>query len=281
MSRTWYLRRMDSKVGDRSLVPTKQTTGFLAGVAALLKDFVPPGALQLLRRAGLYRYGFFGRYGSWQDARAASGKGYVDPAIVPTLVESTERLRQGQRPEEITPDSGALLGGLLMALRGHRPPQCTVLDFGGSLGNHYFNLRRFLPTDWRVQWWVCETDLLANVGRERFANEELRFVSSLEDAPDEFDLAIASGSLQYVEQPRHLMRRIASRSRSLLLDRLPLSRNPADRLSVQIVSPWIYRASYPAWFFSREGFLGELRSIGNIRTPTGVSMSPFGTKERL
>ena len=57
-----------------------------------------------------------------------------------------------------------------------------------------------------------------------------------------------------------LLLQLLAATRATILDRLPLNDAATDRLTEQTVSPPIYSASYPAWFFSPEAIHGTADS---------------------
>ena len=92
---------------------------------------------------------------------------------------------------------------------------------------------------------------MAQAGNRDFRSAELTFVDEAEGLRSHYDLGIASGSLQYVERPWDTLRLLLSKVSLLIVDRLPLIEGTSDRLTIQRVPPWIYRATYPAWFLAR------------------------------
>ena len=76
---------------------------------------------------------------------------------------------------------------------------------------------------------MCETAATAGGGRNNFSNEELSFVDDLDGLTDPFDVAMATGALQYTDAP-----------------------------VLQQGNGGFYQASLPAWFFSEAGWLVSL-----------------------
>jgi putative methyltransferase (TIGR04325 family) len=71
---------------------------------------------------------------------------------------------------------------------------------------------------------------------------------------------LLSGVLQYLEEP---YRRISELNdygfHYIIVDRAPLIAADDDVLAVQHVQRNIYKASFPAWFFSERKFLGHFQ----------------------
>jgi putative methyltransferase (TIGR04325 family) len=227
----------------------------LSRLASLGERWIPAGAVGAARRLGLYPYGFAGVYASWGDAQRKVGRGYDDAAIAAhALAQLAAQRRDPTRP---APSDLRLLAALLHASDATGRDRISVIDFGGALGHHYLAVRPFLPRGSLVQWVVCETEAMCELGRTHMGGDELSFVSSLAALPADATVALASGSLQYVESPHQVLQRLGELAPWVIVDRLPLSACDRDRISLQTVPPWIYRARYPAWFFSASRWSAE------------------------
>lgn len=224
------------------------------------KQVSPLGLLSIIRRTPAYRWGIRGDFSSWQDVCRLAGAGYLDPRIAAHLLPSYtalfERLRRN--PDLATDRTLRLLGAALVALRGIGDREAHILDFGGALGGHYFQIRPLLPASIKVRWTVCETEPMCETGSKHFANDELSFVSSLAAVNGSAALVLASGTLQYVERPYETFRALARRAPFVLVDRLPLTIGDRDRLTIHTVPPWQLRVIYPTWFLSADRWQGEV-----------------------
>lgn len=191
---------------------------------------------------------FTGDYASFDEA-AQRSTGYTDPEIVAAMVEASSKARHETELDE----RGKQLLTAFSTLRG----PLRVLDFGGAGGHYFYQLSRHLPyaLDWTV---VDTTEMIA--GFSALGPSPI----SYRGTPDgHYDVTLLSGSLQYVRNPYAQLADLAARSRYLILNRLPLIERPHDRLTVQKVLGR-YRASCPAWFFSRSKFDAALAAIGTI-----------------
>jgi len=162
-----------------------------------------------------------------------------------------------------------------------------VLDFGGSLGSTYFQYRRFLETLNEVRWNVVEQNIFVDIGREHVVETCLAFFGSISDAiaSEGPNFVHFGSSLQYLKNPREILQTTANTgAKFLLLDRLPVSDLDHDLVTVQMVPPSIYPASYAAWVFSMESLkralevdwevVSEFESLGGqALTTNGVSVS--------
>jgi putative methyltransferase (TIGR04325 family) len=246
--------------GDTSAMPlaARHRIGNLA------RRVLPPLAVDLLRwaRRRGKGIGFEGRFDSFESARrAARSRGYEEDSVVDATVSRTRQLQQTLGADQTyTLNSGAIqdLAAILVGLGLASTARMRVLDFGGAMGAHYLTLGPFLRAPGGLEWTICETRSIAEAGQRYFANGELGFTSGLDGLEGPFDLAIASGSLQYVESPAQVLERLAQLSNVLVINRLPLT-DQSDYLAVQTAPTG---ARYPAWFFSEPGWLHKMTSAG-------------------
>jgi putative methyltransferase (TIGR04325 family) len=223
---------------------------------------------EFLYRSPLKRYGWFGNYKTWEEAKKNS-TGYDADVIIEKVKNAILKVRNGEAAYErdsVLFDkieySWPLLSGLMLvsSLTG----RINVLDFGGSLGSTYFQNLKFLTTLRNVQWNIVEQLNFVEIGKELLEDNVLKFYPSIEECLrlQTPNTVILSGVLQYLEEPYQLLQSIHDlKIEFLILDRVPFySKRGQDRITVQKVPPRIYKASYPAWFFNElkmTGFLSE------------------------
>lgn len=214
--------------------------------------------------------GFHGDYGSWDKARGAS-RGYDDLSILEKTRQATAVARDDEtaferdsvllpKPERPYPVIASLLA---TALRNEG--RLSVLDFGGALGSTYFQCRPLLAGIAALRWAVVEQPHYVATGRREFSSDVLNF----HDAPEEAcatvrpDLLLLSSVLPYLPEPYAMLDRLLRLGiPTIVVDRTPFLRSDRDRLTVQVVPPEIYSASYPAWFFGETKFLAAFHGRG-------------------
>ena len=136
----------------------------------------------------------------------------------------------------------------------------SVLDYGGALGQNLAALRELFPrleVDYvcREMPSVCEQGGLLNP-RARFLD-----VDSWTDG--EFDLAIASNSLQYAWDWRAQLQRICLAVRSTLwVTRLPVVTSVASFRQRQRPHSYGYRTRFFGWALNEKEFLAAAQSAG-------------------
>jgi putative methyltransferase (TIGR04325 family) len=212
------------------------------------------------------KYGWFGDYGSWQEATNDSS-GYNSAIIVEKVKDGLLQVKKGDaaferdsvvfsKVEYVWP----VLTGLLW-VAAQCKGRLNVLDFGGSLGSTFFQYRRFLSPI-NVQWNVVEQGIFVDYGVKYFQDNHLRFHYTVEECLKEnaVDVILLSSVLPYLEKPYHWLDFLMSvEARFIIFDKMPfLASGENDRLTVQKVPPSIYEASYPAWFFNEAKFMKAL-----------------------
>ena len=225
--------------------------------ARRLRGFAPPVTSDLS-----------GDYRSWGEAMAAS-TGYATEVILETTRSAVLAVKDGEAAYErdsVLFDeveyAWPLLAGL-MWVAARCGGSLNVLDFGGSLGSTYFQNRAFLAALPEVRWNIVEQPRHVEAGKERFADEHLRFYPDIAGCLAETTptVVLLSSVLQYLESPYAVLDQVlALPCDHVIIDRTPFWSGPADRLCVQTVAPSIYPASYPSWIFSRPRFQSRLNT---------------------
>lgn len=199
---------------------------------------------------------FEGDYPNWDTALKAAG-GYDAPQILNKSVSAMRQVRDGKAKYErdtVVFDhvhlSYPLLSWLLY-VASCSSGRLSVMDFGGALGSSYYQNRGFLAQLSELRWGVVEQHNFVTAGLAEFQTNTLRFFYT----PDECESALQpnfllfSGVLQYMEYPMNLLDSLLEKETPyVLIDRTMAHRLGSDRLAVQHVPAWIYKASYPVWF---------------------------------
>jgi putative methyltransferase (TIGR04325 family) len=229
----------------------------------LIKELIPP--LLLRKWRGQSRYGWFGDYATWSEARAAS-TGYDGGAIIDKVGAALLKVKNGEAVYErdsVLFDEVQYSWPLLSALlwvASLRKGRLRVVDFGGSLGSSYFQNRSFLAHLDELRWTVVEQAAFVERGKRDFEGPVLRFQPTLEAAiaDDRPDLLLLSSVLSYLEDPWALLDAMLAKGiPHVVIDLTGFMENGRERITVQRVPPEIYEASYPCRFLSREGLLAR------------------------
>src|SRR6266487_218457 len=251
--------------------------GWAGRAKTLVREWIPPAAVRLLRRFAGRHWGglrFEGDFVTWEDAKAAS-TGYADASILAKVTEATLKVRRGEATYErdsVLFDqiqySWPLLAALMWAAARSRS-RLTVLDFGGALGGGYHQNRRFLDGLGEVRWGVVEQPHYAATGRALFENEQLRFFDTIDecDAKLRPNVIVLGSVLQYLPDPDLVLQALERTSANVMIvDRTPFASIEQDRISVQRVPTSIYEASYPCRILSRKRIRALLSGWNTLET---------------
>ena len=140
----------------------------------------------------------------------------------------------------------------VLALAADGRDRLSVLDWGGGFG-HYQVLARSVLSRLTLDWHVKETPAVAARGRE--LNPEVTFHDDDAALDGRYDLVVASSSIQYAEDWRALLGRLArSAERYLYLARVPIALEAPSFVVIQ--RPYVhgYDTEYLGWVLNR----GEL-----------------------
>lgn len=244
----------------------------------ILKSITPPIVAKALR-GGDEPNNCLGTYSSYEEAQKAS-EYYEAKRITAAVYEKTLAFRrqlQNRRPIDVTPPVQRVAEAL--GLVAGTSETVAFIDFGGALGTHYFIAKALRP-DLHFRWHVVETPAVCVQGRE-FANDELRFNESLEDATQELgrtDLAYSDGVFQSLPDPQaYLARLLACRARYLCIRRMGLSpekeiitvlKTKLSRLAPPVpLPPTIEDGAVllPMTFLPLDQVEARLRTVYNIR----------------
>lgn len=217
----------------------------------------------LFAKSPKHLYGWFGNYSSWSDV-AAETSGYDTEVILEKTKTAILKVKNGEAvyerdsvnlPKKEYPFP--LISFLLHSASLKKRP-LHVLDFGGSLGSTYFQIKEFLTPEICASWNVVEQDHYVDCGKEHFEDGLLHFYSSIADCmkAKEVDLVVLSSVVQYLEKPHEFLNQLSGyKFPFIIFDRTAFHHGDQDRLTLQIVPPEIYPASYPSWFFNQSRFL--------------------------
>ena len=211
---------------------------------------------------------FRGDYASWDVAAAVCKEGYACQSILEKVKQATQDVVEGRavfERDSVTfhheEYNWPLLAILWQEVRD-RGGAVTVMDFGGALGSTYFQNRKLLQRIDGLRWCVVEQPHYVDCGRENFETEKLRFYSSVMEclAHEKVNIALFSSVLAYLFDPWQVLSEIArSGVPTIFIDETQvLDRGEKDRIVIQSVPSYIYKARYPMRFFTVESLLRGL-----------------------
>ncbi|MEO6686674.1 MAG: methyltransferase, TIGR04325 family [Dyadobacter sp.] len=205
--------------------------------------------------------GWFGNYENWEEMAAMSG-GYQAKTILDITKNSLLKVKNGEAVYErdsVLFDKKLYPYSVISALL-YAAVECggtlNVLDFGGSLGSTYYQVRDLIPPSVKLHWSVVEQEEYVTCGKDLFEDEILKFHYTIKESftSKKTDVLILSSVIQYLPKPHDFLNEISEFGfKYIILDRTSFIKNDQpDRLTLQIVPAHIYDAKYPAWFFNEK-----------------------------
>ena len=235
-------------------------------VTNLTKKYIPRMLKNILKR----RYSdivFTGPYPSWDSASIQSG-GYQQESILNDVSDAALMVKNGLMPCE---RDGVLLSAIeyswpvtavLMLAAAKNNGVLNVIDFGGALGSSYYQNIKFLSKLKSISWMIVEQEHYVEFGSKEISSDQLKFFGDIDSAVAENipDLVLFSASLQYIQQPFDVLKKILLlKPQFIVFDRTSSLDIKTSIIAVQHVRD-VYKASYPFWIFSVdeiEDFLSE------------------------
>jgi len=215
--------------------------------------------IEFYRRVTMRKYGWFGNYDTWQQAKDQC-TGYNADTVIQKVRNSALKVKRGEaffEKDGVLYDhiiySWPLLANLLYIATANNN-QLSVLDFGGALGPTYNQNRHYLKHLNKLQWSIVEQKEFVDIGKKEMSDEVLQFYYNIQEAIKErgqHSVFISSGVLPYLENPYDFMRSVMEhRFPYIIIDLTYFNPQPQDRITIQKVPPYYYEASYPAWFLN-------------------------------
>jgi putative methyltransferase (TIGR04325 family) len=231
------------------------------------------------------KFGWFGDYKNWDELKALTG-GYEQQSILDITKQALLKVKNGEAVYErdsVLFDKKLYPYSVITALL-YAAAECggslNVIDFGGSLGSTYYQIRDLIPPSVSISWNVVEQNAYIKCGQEHFQDETLQFHFTIAESLNakKADILLLSSVVQYLPDPHAFLKEIQDYGfKFIIIDRTAFVKGErADRLTLQIVPPQIYTAQYPAWFFNEKNFMAH---FNNYHIKTEFESSVPGEEE--
>lgn len=203
---------------------------------------------------------FSGHYSSFREAKQNTGS-YDSAGIVEKAEKTAREFKSDKKSLDadlgiILTEYGALFS-VLTKLAYKNNGSLNLVDFGGSAGYFYFQVKNFLGDDVKIKWTVVELGPIVEIGNKYYANQELSFASDFDKAVKEKQpsILLVSGTIQYLENPKEFIdKAIGYGFEHIIIDRTPFTNAPSH-VQVQHVRKPIYDASFPLHILNYNEFI--------------------------
>jgi putative methyltransferase (TIGR04325 family) len=140
---------------------------------------------------------------------------------------------------------------------------CTILEFGGNIGDRYLRYRKHLDLE-RVRWIICDLPEITAIGQEVCAHtSNVEFINDIAEVRESrVRLFLAVGSIQYVESPDILLAKLLNkgiRPNHILTDQVPLY---SGRRFVTLQNGGL--VCYPQHVFNREQYIDAIANLDYV-----------------
>ena len=269
----FYIREKRNRASLRNRLLTSRKLTHLRRIG---KQWIPPiflrFVIRLLGQGFSVNTTFNGPQASWSEAVEKAGSGYAEQQILEKVFHTTLFVKEGILAFERDSVGFKHLEyswpvlGVLMMVAAIRKGELNVLDFGGSLGSHYFQNRKVLKQLNKITWNVVEQSHYVSVGQKYFQNGDLRFHHTIEQCVVEVspDVVLLSSVLQYLDDPITILTQLLDlRSQCVILDRTCFYNEfDKDAVFIQQVPPDIYPAAYPCRFLNEHHMMNIFNAAG-------------------
>lgn len=168
---------------------------------------------------------------TFDQAKTEAGQGYLAPEVL------AGEYKQPKLTDTLLPGfTSPVFSAVSIAGAGEKDRPLRALDFGGAMGDMYWYVTEAFGSHIKLDWSVVETDLYLQYVK-KLGIRTPAFFDSIEEAArlGEFDLAIFSGVLQYLEDWRPSLRHPSvMNSRYILLSRTPVGDEEIPFLQTRI-----------------------------------------------
>ena len=234
----------------------------------IIEWFLPP-KIKVWVRALLSRFTGFRKVESWESAVRKSS-GYESVNIVEPIVAAARQLQSNSQTTFVSnPRYQQIAAGMLFSISQERfsnGEPIRVLDVGGAGADYFYQFQEFAPHI-NFDWTVLETPVLAEAMSNEFGRNltNLRWVSSIENTNETYDVILCSSVFQYVEKPFELLATLVKKSGFLIVNRISLVDSSEHFVAMQRIITNGKRASYPVHFFAEKKFLNEMSQYGDVQ----------------
>lgn len=234
----------------------------------------------LLNKNKEEKYGWSGNYSSWNEVNKLC-KGYDDSLIFEKVKSASLAVKNGEALFErdsvlfYEDDYSEDFLKIIEELKKQNN-ELNILDFGGALGSLYFQYKPKFGGFNKISWNIIEQGHFVDFGKREIENNELKFYHTISEClanNAKIDMVILSSVISYFEKPYDLLKEIMSfKFKYLLIDKNIFCKHHDDILTLQIVPPSIYTASYPCWVLNENKlikFVSEYYQLQSEYAPYG------------
>lgn len=202
--------------------------------------------------------GFFGKYTKFSDALNKS-HGYSYPYLNKHIYNQSKKAIQKKKFEQDgiiynNPKVNKffvnyLVNNYILKKKFNFKKKIKVLDYGGSFGNLFYSLKKFIHL--KFQWEIIEQKEKVLLAKKSKFFKEIKFFSKI-NKKKKYDIIIFNTSFQYLDDPIRTFKILEKNSDNFILTNLILTNKSQHYLRIENPDPKVYKFTYPCWFFSEK-----------------------------
>lgn len=177
---------------------------------------------------------------------------------------------EGSKPLGIAPEAAQITNhnfvfhntimcyAYVLARTARNKDSISILDWGGGLGQYFLIAKALLP-EVEIRYFCKELPILAQQGRQLLP--EVTFYEDDRYLKQRYDLVMASGALQYVDDWQATLAELASvTGQYLYVTRLPVVQQTSSFVVVQRPYKMGYDTEYLSWHINRDEWMSAVQN---------------------
>ncbi len=196
------------------------------------------------------------------DEAPVIGEGFKSQRWVNQSLEKVTSLIEQARSSASVPSTVVHRDNLLpflASLLSHGSEKISILDFGGGLGATFVSVSQSVDPKKGFEYHIVDLDTICELGTEIFKNDDrISFHSSLPDNLPAVDIVHIESALQYVEEWKEVLGRLAGYNAEYFL----FTNLSAGDIPTYATTQQYYESRIPYWFFNLDEVVTAVTKLG-------------------
>ena len=204
------------------------------------------------------KIGFFGKFNTFSDALNES-HGYSNPFLIKYIFQQSKKAIKKKKFEQdgIIYNNpiinkfflSYLINNYILKKKFNFEKKVKVLDYGGSFGNLFFSLKKFIYL--KFDWEIIEQKEKVLLAKKNKLFKQIKFFSKV-NSKKKYDIIIFNTSFQYLQNPIKIFKDLEGKSENFIFTNLIISNKFQHYIKIENPDPKVYKFTYPCWFFSKK-----------------------------
>jgi putative methyltransferase (TIGR04325 family) len=197
------------------------------------RDFIPPVILKVIRKILPKKEKYFTSFDEAENA--CTGGGYNNIELCQMVGDKTVKYKDSiKKPYKIHPTYLLLAGVLSKFHSDYERDAISILDFGGSCGAVYYDIRPLIGNNIKLEWNVADLpEMVKSAEAHALNNAELRFCDNIKNM-DQIDVVHTSGTLHYIKDAYETITALMNlNARYILFNRMLFNETENDIFIIQ------------------------------------------------